>query len=120
MKYSEIPQAAQDLCELASEVVEKAESWITAVNKVYRTLEIHTMKASKDITIEITEFSPDGSQTVFEFLLDFERKYRARGTESQKADVLWRQHLSQKLKNELDHVKTDLGMMKKKLIEKKV
>ena len=59
----------------------------------YKSMGSYTKKSSKD-TLEITSFAPDGSETIYEFLEDFEKKYKSRGSEAQRADLLWTQHLS--------------------------
>ena len=115
-KYSDCLTANQDLCNLATITFEKAESWMSKISETYRKLEVHTLKASKDISIELKTFSQDGDQTIYEFLSDFEKKYKGRGTVEQRADVMWSQHFSLKIKNEMDHIKTDLPAMKRKLI----
>lgn len=97
-RYSDFPSADQALTRIVSESILDAENWITSVKDAYETRKVYSMRNAKDLPIEITPFSPEGTQTIDEFLAEFNSKYRNYGTEDQHADILWRQHLSQRVR----------------------
>ena len=116
-KYVAYSSRDEDLYLQATSAIEKAEIWIQEVTDLYNDSEMYSMDASKSMAIIIERFTGQGSQTVYEFLDDFESMYRGKGTEKQKADKLYRDYLSERIRSLTNSIASDFVALKAWLIK---
>ena len=99
-------------------LVAECDEWISTVKKVYsvkRDILQDKSKFAPDIVVN--KFAGNKEQIVHEFIADFEAKYAAITTGSQRADILYRNYLTESLKNQVFKQKDDYAALKRLLIE---
>ena len=101
----------------ATASIDNAQKWIEKVTDLYNEMETYSMDASKTNVVELTKFSPDGKQTIYEFLEDFEATHRGWGNQKQKADKLHRNFLSEGVQSLSDSMSGDYADLKKWLLK---
>ena len=111
------PTTDPKICDDATETIDKASAWIENVSDLYNESEMYSMDASKSMTIDIEMFTGNGSQTIYEFLNDFESMYRGKGSEKQKVDKLYRFHLSERIRTLCQELSSDFVALKNWLLK---
>ena len=75
------------------EASDQAEAWMESVESLYDK-DIHAVDTEKDKgNAEVTPFSGDHTQTIFEFLDDFESAFMAVGTSKCRANLMYKKYL---------------------------
>lgn len=91
----------------ATSTIDKTHTWIQIVLDLYDKLEIYSMDTSKDMTIEIEKFTGQGTQTIYEFLKDFDSMFKGQGSDKQKADKLYRSYLSDRIRSQTSSISSE-------------
>ena len=76
--------------------IDKAEAWVKELDSLHHDVVVTTSGQSANIansTVQITAFSGNAAQNVYEFLSDFEAAYLHVGNNKQRATRLYRHHL---------------------------
>ena len=96
-KYIKFPQHDPVIRERAVLVLDKANEWKNQVDVAFTNQEVFLINSNKNVTAEVFSFNGNGAQTVYDFLEDFERKFRGCAS-SEKADQLYRFYISEEMK----------------------
>ena len=115
-KYVTFSDVDQKVCQSAMEAIEKATVWIQNVTDLYIDSEIYSLNACRSMAIDIEKFTGNGSQTIYEFFQDFDSTYKGQGSEKQKADKLYRCHLSEGIKSMTCSISSDFAALKSFLL----
>ena len=107
-KYSNLVNTNPDIISSVKHQLTRAEEWSRHLINKYNSLGMHETQSSHRIAIEVTKFTEDSEQTVFEFLEDFDSCYRGRGSDNVKATQMWKTHLSASIQADTESIKTDL------------
>ena len=116
-EYAGCPDIDQTLCDTAKQVIDLACTWVQEVNDTYFDLCLYLMDAPHQMQDEIEKFSGYGSQTIYEFLGDFESMYLGKGSVKQKADILYKIHLSDRIKTLTRSISSDFLALKNWLLQ---
>ena len=116
-KYTTYHEINKELCEKATQAIEKSNKWIQNVNDLYIDSEMYSMDSAKSMAIDVEKFTGNGSQTIYEFLEDFDSMYRGKGSDKQKADRLYKAHLSERIKSSTRSISTDFIALKNWLLK---
>ena len=117
IKYSNSASSNKEFSKNTEEALSKAAQWTKQLNTKYAALNLHDVQSSSRIALEISKFSEDGEQSIYEFIRDFDLCYKGRGTDTVKANQLWKAHLSAALQAETETIKDDLQALKEHLLQ---
>ena len=117
-KYLKHPQRKPEVTEKASTVLERALKWIQSVEEAYTDQEIYSVDNGKSPEVSLKTFSGAGPQVVYEFLDDFERKFKGVATSKEKAEQLYNNYLADDIKTLTSSISTSYPELKAWLIKK--
>ena len=117
-KYISYGNADRETCRRAKKATKDANDWIENVTKLYNESEIYTMNNSRTREIKIETFTGNGPQTIYEFFKDFNKAYRGKGSEAERADTLYSYHLSDRIKSVTSKISSDFTALKSFLLKK--
>lgn len=99
-------------------VTDVAEGWIQNVETLYEKLDVHTVDSEKHKgTPEVSKFAADHTQTVYEFLDDFETAFLSIGSSKRRAAMMHKSYLSDWIKSQTMHLADDYPQLKQYLID---
>ena len=116
-KYALLGCADQTLIDQITEVIENANDWASNVSTLYRQHEMYSVHNSKGLNLEVKPFDGSGTQTVYQFLRSFEGKHKGRGTELQRAEILYNNYLSPRIRSQTSKFSTEYSKLKIWLID---
>lgn len=116
LKYDDIEDEFYQKCLTTSD---KAEAWIRNVEYLYDRMDVHTVdnEKNKPSSQAITKFNGDHTQTVYEFLEEFEAAYITVGVSKTRAGIMHKSCLSDWIKSQTTHLAMDYNGLKSWLIE---
>ena len=95
-----------------------AEAWVEQVECLYDKKDIHAVDAEKGKEgINVNPFAGDHTQTIFEFLEDFEGAFITVGTSKRRANILHKKYLSSWISLQTSSLMNDYAELKSWLIE---
>ena len=99
-------------------VTDQAEKWIQTIETLYEKWDIHTVDSEKQKSAtDVSVFNGDHTQTIFEFLDDFETVYLAIGSSKRRANMMHKNYLSVPIKSQTMHLADDYPKLKQHLID---
>ena len=101
-----------------SEAVKMARKWCNNLVSRYNELDCGKPKLDKRLYDSLERFGANSEENVFEFLRKFELWLDNRGTDADKAELFWTQHLNEDIQDEIRPLKDDYSKMRRWLIEK--
>ena len=118
MKYSAFPGRDSVLCQRAIRVMRSASNWISNVRNIAENRESYSQPLGKEFTEEVSPFSNDAKQNIFEFFKKFEARFQRKGTEKQKGEILVRKYLAPRIALQVtefngDYTKTKAFLVKR-------
>ena len=117
-EYLKTGNPDDDLYNRCLQSSDDAEEWMDTVETLYDKRDIHNVNAEKGKTnIEIAKFTGDHKQTIFEFIEDFENAYLAIGTSKKRANIMYKQYLSQWITIQTMSLSNDYAKLKAWLID---
>ena len=100
------------------EASDQAEAWMESVESLYDKKDIHAVDTEKDKgNAEVTPFSGDHTQTIFEFLDDFESAFMAVGTSKRRANLMYKKYLTDWIRLHTSSLMNDYSELKAWLVE---
>lgn len=117
-EYLKTDLVDEDLYSKCLQMTDQAERWIQNVEILYEKWDIHTVDSEKQkSTTEVPVFNGDHTQTIFEFLDDFETAYLAIGSSKRRANMMHKKYLSVPIKSQTMHLADDYPKLKQYLID---
>lgn len=113
-KYMTFSGFSTDFKEEVLRVISAADTWKNCVWSRWKDGELYNLSNHRDSSVDIGKFSANGEQTIFEFLGRFDNY--CSGTSSVRADKLFRDHLSDSIKNKIPNLRTNLVAIKEYLV----
>ena len=99
-------------------ITDAAEAWVEQVEFLYDKKDIHAVDAEKGKEgINVNPFAGDHTQTIFEFLEDFEGSFITVGTSKRRANILHKKYLSSWISLQTSSLMNDYAELKSWLIE---
>ena len=105
-----------EYCDRIGEVMNRAQAWCLDIEELYNKAEVHSINTSKGEDPDVGIFSDNSQVTVFEFLESAELADLGWGNSIQKANRLYHEHLSDKIKSHLFNISNNYSLMKTWLI----
>ena len=96
--------------------MDRAQAWCQDIEKLFNKAEVHSINTSKGDAVDVGVFSDNSKVTVFEFLKSPELAYLGWGNSVQKANHLYKKHLSDEIKLHLINIFNVYSMIKPWLI----
>ena len=116
-KYSDKEMVDEELCEEANRTLQRAENWLGNVFKLYSEKGLSSTAGPKDIEVQVPKFSHDATTTVYEFLTAFDMKFQNKGSNQQRAEIMWSSYLEEKIKTETESLRHNISQLREYLIE---
>ena len=110
-RYTNEEGMKPDIRDKVTSSLKRGGQWRKAVIVKYNQQKLRDLENNHRIVIEVISFSPAGSQHVHEFLEDFRKFYKGKGSDELKAAKLWREHLAPSVKLETELMKDSLSQL---------
>ena len=116
-QYIRYPDFNKDLFLTGSSAVDAATEWISNVRVLCHELKLSSSVKTTGIGLKIKTFTGDGQQTIFQFLRDCERSYKGKASGEEKAEKIYREHLSPFVQSLTTNMSSDYKRLKEFLIK---
>ena len=111
------PDYDKDLFLTGSSAVDAASQWISNVRVLCHELKLSSSIKTTGIGLKIKTFTGDGQQTIFQFLRDCEQSYKGKASGEEKAEKIYREHLSPFVQSLTTNMSSDYKRLKEFLIK---
>ena len=116
-QYIRYPDYNKDLFLIGSSAIDVATQWISNVRILCHELKLSSSIKTTGIGLKIKTFTGDGQQTIFQFLRDCERSYKGKASGEEKAEKIFREHLSPFVQSLTTNLSSDYKRLKEFLIK---
>ena len=97
VQYAACNGANQELTARAFKAVRNSSKWMSTVRSIAMSKESYSRPLGKEFIEDVPQFSNSATMNVFEFFQRFEQKFQGKGTERERADLLTKHYLAQKV-----------------------
>ena len=98
-KYVSFEGIDAEFCDEVENLMDKAQIWCLNIKNLYNKTEVHLINTSKGDAADVGIILDNSQTTVFEFLEAAEFAYLGWGNSVQKANRLYKKHLSEEIKS---------------------
>ena len=116
-QYIRYPDYNPDLFLTGSSAIDVATEWISNIRILCHELKLSSSIKTTGIGLKIKTFTGDGQQTIFQFLRDCERSYKGKASGEEKAEKIFREHLSPFIQSLTTNLSSDYKRLKEFLIK---
>ena len=116
-QYIRYPDYNRDLFLTGSSAIDIATEWISNIRILCHELKLSSSIKTTGIGLKIKTFTGDGQQTIFQFLRDCERSYKGKASGEEKAEKIFREHLSPFVQSLTTNLSSDYKRLKEFLIK---